>query len=498
MSSATTNHTKALLNPREVTAHINKELKAGRLLGPFTESNIPFPTYKISPLNLAEKKDSGKFRLVHDLSFPGNGSVNASISDENKSVQYSSVQDAITVLRTLGKNAYMAKSDISDAYRLIPLKESEYHMLGMQWNGATYFDRCLPQGCSSSSQIFTAFSDALRQIVSGNYNIKGVIISYLDDFLFISPSENECNSSLDVFLQCAQALNIPINHKKTVKARKVIEFLGIELDSTLMCARLPDEKIRKTTNIIQCFLSRGKARVSDVQSLAGRLHFACSVVRPGRPFIRRLINLLRGNPPAHHMCRISVEIKKDLDMWLEFLRSNNGVSWFQKDRENAESIYPLFTDSSESIGFGGVLNDQYFFGTWPMFTREVLRNITALELYPIVIAAFLFEDLFLYETVVIHSDNKAVVHILNKQTSRDPVVMELLRPFILQCMRTNVVFRAEWVPGTKNVGPDMLSRGKIYDFLQVFGAKQMTQIDIPPHLMPQNLMRKFVVCCKPH
>ena len=58
-------------------------------------------------------------------------------------------------------------------------------------------------------------------------------------------------------------------------------------------------------------------------------------------------------------------------------------------------------------------------------------------------------------------DNEAVVHIINKQTSKDPKVMSVLRFFIIQCMKYNILFRAKHVPGQKNVLADALSRQQV-------------------------------------
>ena len=47
---------------------IDQELKLNRIAGPF--SHPPFAHFKISPLALRPKKDSSKFRLLHNLSYP--------------------------------------------------------------------------------------------------------------------------------------------------------------------------------------------------------------------------------------------------------------------------------------------------------------------------------------------------------------------------------------------------------------------------------------------
>lgn len=52
---------------------LDKEVSLGRMAGPFDE--IPFPTFRVSPVGLVPKKD-GDFRLIHHLFYPDFNSAN--------------------------------------------------------------------------------------------------------------------------------------------------------------------------------------------------------------------------------------------------------------------------------------------------------------------------------------------------------------------------------------------------------------------------------------
>ena len=60
--------------------------------------------------------------------------------------------------------------------------------------------------------------------------------------------------------------------------------------------------------------------------------------------------------------------------------------------------------------------------------------------------------------IVLHTDNMAVVHVLNSQTSKNPDIVVLVRPFVIACMRQNILIHTEHIPGIYNVLPDLLSR----------------------------------------
>ena len=97
---------------------------------------------------------------------PKGNSVNDYIAKEFSSIQYTSTQitDAIAGIKKFKSPCYLAKTDISMAYRNLPLKPEEYHLFGFRWNSLYYYDKCLPMGCASSCQIFERFSTGLHWI----------------------------------------------------------------------------------------------------------------------------------------------------------------------------------------------------------------------------------------------------------------------------------------------------------------------------------------------
>ena len=62
------------------------------------------------------------------------------------------------------------------------------------------------------------------------------------------------------------------------------------------------------------------------------------------------------------------------------------------------------------------------------------------------------------------SDNIAVVYIINKQTSKDPTIMILVRRLVLPILKFNILFKASHIAGIKNIAADQLSRLQIQQF----------------------------------
>ena len=266
--------------PHIVTAKLEKELEVGRKATPFPSP--PFPNIRCSPLGIVPQKDPSESRLIHYLLYPKGSSVN-----------YASNSDTISVIKKLGAGCFMAKTDMKSAFCIIPVHPKDHALLGMKWANQYYFDRALPMGCSSSCAIFKAFSSALKWLSKHLFNASSVV-HILDDFLFIAPTKEKCQSDLDNFLRMCSYLVVPIAQVKTVAPFKRLQFAGITLDSVRQEARLPEDKLRKCQLLLHHFYTRRKVTLQELQSLLDLLNFTCSVVIPSCAFLRRMIDLTRG------------------------------------------------------------------------------------------------------------------------------------------------------------------------------------------------------------
>ena len=83
-----------------------------------------------------------------------------------------------------------------------------------------------------------------------------------------------------------------------------------------MQMRLPDVKKRRLQDRVHTFLQcRKSASKRDILSLVGELSHACKVIRPGRIFLSRLIDLSCSRPSLNDWIRLNHEAKADLSWW---------------------------------------------------------------------------------------------------------------------------------------------------------------------------------------
>ena len=349
-------------HPDVVDTKLVKERQSGRIQGPFKYP--PLLDLRVSPLGVIPQKAPGEFRLIHHLSFPYGDSINTFIPPEFSSVQYATVDDAINIIKFLGKGCVLAKTDVRSAFRIIPVHPSDHPLLGLQWRGQWYYDHCLPMGCSSSCKTFERLNTAMEWIARNKLGIPH-ILHILDDFLIIGESIRDCQATLKRFLHFCKDIGVPMAPEKTEGPSSVLAFTGIELDCLRYEARLPQEKVDKCIDGIKNARGRHKITLRDLQSLIGSLNFACSVIVPGRVFLRRMINLTIGKKHPHHFIRITKEITHDLQMWEIFFQSFNGKSFFLEEAWATSGQLRFYTDAAKSKGYGIVFGSHWAYGEWP-------------------------------------------------------------------------------------------------------------------------------------
>ena len=256
-ASGAKNLISAMQRPEVVDSKLIKERQSGRIQGPF--SYPPLSNLRVSPLGVIPKKAPGEFRMIHHLSFPYGDSINTFIPSEFSTVKYATVDDAINFIKFLGRGCVLAKTDVRSAFRIIPVHPSDYPLLGLQWRGQWYYDRCLPMGCSSSSKTFESLSTAMEWIARKKLGIPHILHT-LDDFLIIGESTSDCQAKLQRFLHFCEDIGVPMAPEKTEGPSPVLTFAGIELDSVEMEARLPQNKVAKCKEFISEFLERWKVK----------------------------------------------------------------------------------------------------------------------------------------------------------------------------------------------------------------------------------------------
>ena len=473
LTKALKNHPSALANSRVVNDYITTEVSTGRFVGPLARPVCSL--VHTSLIGLVPKSHQvDQWRMIVDLSFPRNHSVNDGIPRDLSSLSYASVDDAVECILALGRGTELVKIDLKNAYRMVPVHPEDHHFLAISRMGQTYIDRALPFGLRSAPKIFSAVAD----MIAWALHCAGIRhqIHYLDDFLFMgAPNTNEGTSILGTALRVLEDLGVPVANHKTEGPSTSVTFLDVTIDTMRWELRLPTAKVERLQRLVRLWCMKKACTRRELESFLGQLSHAASVVRPGRTFLRQLFSLLQGVKAPSHYVRLHAGARADLAWWKCFLQSWSGSSFFPLPDP---SIH-VYSDASGTYGFGAVVEGLgWVQGQWPPAWSEIA--IACKELVPVVVAAALWGPHWSGKHVRFHSDNMAVVSVLTSRTAKDPLLLHLLRCFSFYCAHFCFHVSARHIVGVTNVVADALSRNNLPLFMSLIS--QTMQYIIPPSL----------------
>ena len=112
-----------------------------------------------------------QFRLIHDLSFPKEDSVNSRIAKIHSEVHYELLDDCVSINCEIGPGCLVAKADIKDAFRIIPIHSAD---LGMSRQG--HFT--LTDVSQWGAVHLVARSNILHRLWSGSLRLSLVFVTY--------------------------------------------------------------------------------------------------------------------------------------------------------------------------------------------------------------------------------------------------------------------------------------------------------------------------------
>jgi hypothetical protein len=491
-----------------VAAVIEKDVAAGKKAGPLARAGLLHGhPLCISPIGAVTKKGSTKVRVIHDLSYPRDGectSVNDGIVDVYSPI--SSFGHAARAVRALGPGCLLIKLDVEAAYKQVPVRREDWHLLGFKFKGRYYYERVLPFGLRSSCRLWDMFACALHFFCERMLGVKAphFVVHYVDDFLFVVSAVDggaAARAMLEGALRLCVQLGVPMAPAKVEGPCTELVFLGIILDTFRMEARLPPQRIDDLTTECLVWQSPSARRsLTELQSLAGHLNHACAVIRPGRIFMRHIFEQMRrmehvlkdrqGRPLSRGAKLLMPRgVIEDVSWWAEFLPQwNNASLLYELEWQEAPNIH-LYTDASH-LGYGGFYQGQWFAGAWSpaalVAARRAKRlSMPYLELLALVLAASSWGEQWRGKKITFLCDCKGVVDAITGQRSASPSQMHLLRQLTLIACRDGFDFRARHIPGVTNTIADALSRsGAGQAFLAAVAAKGLP----PPQPRPISLV----------
>ncbi|CAC5421761.1 unnamed protein product [Mytilus coruscus] len=261
---------------------------------------------------------SGGVAVMDPTSVVTNDQFNDFVNPNETSIKYTSFDEVIDMVSSLGKGTRLGVQDIKPAFRLLPISPGDFDLFGIYFDGNFYVDKSLPFGCSIACVLIEKFSTFLHWLVvssAGKHSVK----HYLDDFIFGgSANSNDCLVLMNTFTELCNELGVPIAEDKTIHPTTRLTFLGLEIDTVDMVDRIPVAKLIKLRSQLQPMRIKRKIKFKDFESLVGLLAFSSRAVPFSRAFLRRFYDVIasfRVKKPFFSV-RITSEIREDVMVWL--------------------------------------------------------------------------------------------------------------------------------------------------------------------------------------
>lgn len=343
---------------------IQSEFNKGRYLGPFSQEELEdeIGPFQSSPLSLVPKSGKpGKYRLIQNLSYPHTNtpipSINSHLNSDDFPCTWGTFRTVCTLVRNIPPGTQAATRDIAEAYRIIPLHESQWAGVVVRTsNNPKQFalNTCNCFGGATAGGLFGLFADALADILRARGI--GPILKWVDDFIFfriprkaILQYNNERDRNREIIAETggkrtsggriwykgrmtadagaehfAEDLAFPIRRDQTNREKgdtyaygledideiteplgipwevskdtpfsSVVLFAGLEWDLEEKRVSIPEPKKEKYMRAILEWQQRVTHNLEDARRLYGKLLYTCHVIPQGRAYLTNLEKMMR-------------------------------------------------------------------------------------------------------------------------------------------------------------------------------------------------------------
>jgi hypothetical protein len=345
---------------------IDNEFDKLRYIGPLNKNQVEdlIGPFQSSPFSIIPKPGRpGLFRILQNYSFPlipsllfPNPSVNSLVDATKFPTTWGTFNTVSLLLRRLPPGSQIGTRDVAEAYRTVPLHESQWPASVARVGEDSFgIDTTTCFGVSPSSGVYGDVRTAGMDII--RYKGIGPISAWVDDHLFvrilriyldsynrqrmewhaeirsrgrhhdggriwfggktfadgtIEEFDEDCtfackdlsaNSSrsktdaefcynFDDIDHVSQKLGIPWEKSKDLPFDSSTIYIGFIWDISLLTVSLSQSKKDKYLGEIKEWQSRAKHTLNDVQKLYGKLLHTCHVIPMGRAFLTELEAML--------------------------------------------------------------------------------------------------------------------------------------------------------------------------------------------------------------
>ena len=427
-----------------------------------------------TPIHVVPKPRSEKLRLVNDHS-AGRFSLNSMIAREDvMGAKMDSIADLIGSLiryrrRYPGTKLILFKSDVSAAYRRLPLHPLWQVKQIITVDGFRHVDHCTSFGGRGSCRDYTAFMGLVLWIAIFIKLISD-LFSYIDDnfgfdeegnVLWYEPYQCYYPTKQTKLLKLWDEISLP-HEKAKQEYAPVLRIIGFMVDPELMRVCMDEEDrtrlIQRVTDFTVTAPGGTCRTLREFQQVAGWINWSFNVFPLLKPALSNVYAKIGGKSESHAKIFVSKAVVDNLN-WFKFhVDRSDGVYLFEDvdwSVQRADAV--AYCDACLSgLGFYFERLKEGFQCVVPQSApRDTIFYFEALVVVSVVDAATCLPSI--PARLLIYSDNTNTVDIFHSLRSLPPY-NNLLKFTVTLLLKHNISLRVMHVPGVQNSVADSLSR----------------------------------------
>lgn len=158
------------------------------------------------------KRDTEARRVIADLSYPDDNSIDAyilrnAVWGQTRDHTLPTVAQFMDKVREYGHNAYMATVDIARAYKNFRSDPLDWPLLCARWSDSYYCDITLPFGSRASSYHMQSVARAITEVLE----LEGIYSKvYMDDLIILAKDKNIATKHYEHVIELLTMLGLPV------------------------------------------------------------------------------------------------------------------------------------------------------------------------------------------------------------------------------------------------------------------------------------------------
>jgi hypothetical protein len=447
------------------------EVAKGRFSPPFKHDLLP--GMYCMPIYTVPKPHSTDLRLVTDQSY-GKFSLNSMIRHEkvtgyplDNMLHFGEMLMDLE-RREPGKERVVWKSDVAEAYRILPVHPRWQIKQVNRIDDKYHVDRCNAFGGSGAGAIFISFNSLVAWIAK---EIKGIkyLIDYVDDssgcslredYITYEPYGMKFPREQVILMSLWDELGIPHKTHKQVHGSS-IPIIGITVDAKELSLSLSSEA--KETLIAEllwwCKPGR-KEKLRRWYQLGGWVNWALNVYPRIRPALNNFYPKLKGRRDSTSLIWVNNSIREDFSWAVKVLNQYSGVQLLRSVYWGIDdATLTVFCDACpQGMGFWYPDLRVAFYSPTPAYENpDLIFYFEALCVHSALFDAYRRTQSRSTGRFLIYTDNSNTVDIFSSFRALPPY-NHLLKAAVDILSSGDHDMRVLHVPGVDNAVADALSR----------------------------------------